>query len=125
MLLGLLVPFALTLLAWREGLRVLSTANDSKTRIGTRVWPVMLSLLAVVVMVLGLFVLRFAGPKPATIAGLVGWMFAIAVMASVAALVSSSWAMPRLRSVAFFAALAWAVCFGLVLVMLSALSGLR
>ena len=123
----LIVPLVLTVLAWREGLRILANATrDSTAHVRIRTWPAMIFLLGTVVMVAGLFIVRFRRPSltpPSLTLG--AWMFCVGALSSIAALVSSLWAMPRFRPLAFFAALGWTSCFGLVLMMLSALRGLR
>ena len=81
----------------------------------------MLFLAGPFLMTLGFFALpRIPASVPARV-----WMIFIGTASSVAALVSSAWATPRFRPIALFAALSWVVCFCLVLMMLSALAGLR
>lgn len=81
----------------------------------------MIFLAIPVVMLLGLCGLRIARVSFA----LAVQMFVIAGVSSIGALAASSWAVPGFRALAFFAAAAWSICFGLVLWVVSALSGLR
>jgi len=104
----LVVPVALTVLAWITGLRVIAT-HEAAVKVRTRTWPAMLFLAGPFLMTLGFLALpQVPASLPAR-----EWMFLIGAASSVAALVSSAWASPRFRALALFAALSWVVCFGL------------
>jgi hypothetical protein len=121
----LLVPSTLTLLAWWNGLRMIASAGESKTGIRIRVWPAMLFLAAPLVMLLGFLWLRAGHMDMIARTNLTVWMLVIGAISSVTALVTSTWAPPGFRPIALFAAAAWVVCFGGVLMALTALSELR
>src|SRR5215831_7658782 len=120
----LLVPSALTLLAWRNGLRAIAEAGESSIAIRARALPAMLFLAGPVVMVLGLVGLR-AGHIDVTRTNVDTLMLLIGAISSFSALVTSLWAPRGFRPIALFAAAAWVVCFGLVLIGFAALSALR
>ena len=117
----LLVPIVLTVLAWIEGIRANGKA-EPVPYVGTRTWPAMLFLAGPVLMLFGLVGLRMWNLTHPTFPV---WMFFTGGASSMAALVASTWSAPGFRPIAFFAALGWVACFGLGLLMLSALSGLR
>jgi len=123
-LIFLFVPMVLTMLAWREGIRA-NRRPESGRHVRVRTWPAMLFLAGTVLMVFGLVALRIAKVQSLTSPIWYVSMLFIGGASSIAALVSSTRGTPGFRLIAFFAALSWLACFGLVLFMLSALSGLR
>lgn len=122
LLLFLLVPFVLTLLAWRKGLQTIASGNGPTTGLRLRTLPPMLFLAGPVIALLGFFSLRMAHE---TSLATPGWMVVIGISSSVAALITSFWGPRDFRPLALFAAAAWVVCFGLALMMMLALAGLH
>jgi len=115
-----LVPLMLTLLAWREGLRALAS-TESKDGIRSRTLLPMLLLAAPVAMLLGL-VGRVANVASQTAPGR---MIFIGAASSVVALITSTWSQRGFRPLAIFAAAAWVLCYGLPLLAMFSLAGLR
>jgi len=116
----LLVPLVLTLLAWKQGLRALAT-TESKDGIRARTLVPML-FLAGSVAVLGLVGLQVAHVASPTTSGR---MIFIGATSSVAALITSTWSPRGFRPPAIFAAAAWVLCYGLPLLAMFSLAGLR
>jgi hypothetical protein len=116
-----LVPLVLTLLAWREGLRALATA-ESKDGLRSRTLLPMLFLAAPVAMLLGSVGLQ-AGHFASLTAP--GRMMIIGSAAAVAALITATRSPRGFRPLAIFAAAAWVLCYGLPLLAMFALAGLR
>jgi hypothetical protein len=117
-LLVLLILWVLTLLAWIEGLRAIKAATESKGRI---LLP-MLLLTVPVLMLFGFFFLRLG--RVVSLA-LPGQMAIVGAASALAALLTSFRAPRGFRGLALAASIAWLACFGLALMALFALSGLR
>lgn len=120
-----LVPFALTLLAWRAGLRAIAIAGVSKSSVQARTWPAMVFLAGPVAVEIIYISLRVGHVDQLTAINTFVWMGAIGAMSSVAALVTSTWAPRGFRPPALCAAAGWAACFALVFYMIAALRALR
>lgn len=121
-LLVLLTLWVLTLLAWIEGLRAIRAATEPKTELWERILPPMLLLIAPILMLFGLFFLRLGHLiSPA----LPGRMVIIGATSALAALITSFRAPRGFRGLAIAASMAWLVCFGLALLAVFALRGLR
>ena len=120
-----LVPFALTLLAWRAGLRAIGIAGVSKARVRARTWPAMLFLAAPVAVVVIYIWLRVGHVDQLTATNTFVWIAAMGAISSVAALATSTWAPRGFRPLALCAAAGWAACFALVFRMIAALGALR
>jgi hypothetical protein len=121
-LLVLLILWVLTLLTWIEGLRAIRAATEPKSELQGRILPPMLLLTAPIVMLFGLLFLRFGYVvSPA----LPGRMVLIGAISALAALLTSFRAPRGFRGLAIAASMAWLVCFGLALVALFSLRGLR
>jgi hypothetical protein len=121
----LLVPGVLTVLAWRAGLLAIATADNSKAAVRARIWPAMFFLAGPVAAVLAFVWLRLGPVDTATRATGFAWLLFAGAISSVAALVTSIWSPGSFRPLALFAAVAWTACFGLALIAVSALVGLR
>src|SRR5215813_3936235 len=121
-MLFLAVIWVLTLLAWIEGFRTMAAAAESKDDIRQRVLPPMLLLTAPIAIVFGFFLLRLVHvASPA----LPGRMAIIGAASALAALITSIRAPRGFRALALSASIAWLACFGLALMAVFALSGLR
>jgi len=116
-----LVPLVLTLLAWREGLSA-PTITESRDGVRARTLLPMLFLTGPVAMLLGLVGLQVAHvASPDTPRR----MILIGAASSVAALITSTWSPRGFRPLALFAAAAWVLCYGLPLLAMFSLAGLR
>jgi hypothetical protein len=114
------VPFLLTLVAWRAGLRTIGATSDSEAGVPARTWPVLLLLACPAIelsVAWGLSALRDIGHVRGAFLppAVTSVMIIIAPASAVAALIISGWAPRRLRPLAFSAAIAWVAAFGLVL----------
>src|SRR5215471_7975062 len=89
-----LVPFVLTLLAWRAGLHAIAIAGVSKSSVRARTWPNMLFLAGPLAVVIIHIWLRVGHVDQLTATNTFVWIVVIGAMSSVAALVTSAWA-PR------------------------------
>lgn len=118
-----LVPFVLTLLAWRAGLRAIAIAGVSKSSVRARTWPAMLFLAGPVAVAIIYIWLRVGHVEQLTVANTFLWIVAIGVMSSVGALVTSTWAPRGFRLLALSAAAGWAACFAWVIRMIAGLGG--
>jgi len=117
-----LVPFVLTLMAWRAGLRAIASAGVSKSSIRARTCPAMLFLIGPVAVVIIHIWLRVGQVDQLTATKAFVWIVAIGAMSSVAALVTSTWAPRGFRLLALCAAAAWVGCFVYII---RGISGLR
>ena len=117
-----LIPFVLTLLAWRAGLHAIVSAGVSKSNVRARTWPAMLFLAGPTAAVMIHIWLRVGhvDSVPAFV-----WNVAIGAMSSVAALVASTWAPRGFRPLALCASAGWVACFAYVVRGISALGALR
>src|SRR5215472_5140367 len=120
-----LIPFALTLLAWRAGLHAIASAGVSKSSVRARTWPAMLFLAGPVAVLIIHIWLRVGYVDQITATNISVWIVAIGAMSSVAALITSTWSPRGFRPLAFWAASGWAACFGFVIRMISSLGALR
>jgi len=116
-----LIPFVLTLLAWRAGLRVIASAGVSKSSVRARTWPAMLFLAGPVAVLIIHIWLRVGYVDQITATNIFVWIVAIGAMSSVAALITSTWSPRGFRRLALCAAAGWAACFGFVIRMISSL----
>lgn len=91
-----LVPFALTLLAWRAGLRAIAIAGVSKSSAQARTWPAMVFLAGPVAVEIIYISLRVGHVDQLTAINTFVWIGAIGAMSSVAA-----WSPRRGHRVAF------------------------
>ena len=115
------IPVVATLLAWREGLVAL-TNKEFKDCVRSRTLLPMLFLAGPVVTLLGLVELQVG--HVASLTGPARLIFTGAA-SSVAALIASMWSPPGFRPLAIFAAAAWVLCYGLPLLAIFSLAGLR
>jgi heme/copper-type cytochrome/quinol oxidase subunit 2 len=121
-MLFLLVIWVLTLLAWIEGMRATAGAGEAKADIQRRVLLPMVLLTVPFAILVIFFVLRFGH-----VVSLVwpGRMAIIGLFSALAALITSLRAPRGFRGLAISASMAWLVCFGLALMAMFALRGLR
>ncbi|HEX7959284.1 MAG TPA: hypothetical protein VF493_05170 [Terriglobales bacterium] len=125
LLLFLLVLWMLTVLAWVEGFRAIRAAGEPQSGIRGRVLPPLILLMVPLAALVFLFLLRLRlDLRHATYYLLPGRMFFVALVSALAALLMSLRAPRGVRGLALSASVAWLIGLGLLMTLISGLSGL-